>query len=358
MRSRKSLSILVPLLAGAVYAADEGAWQRLMVKDDAPVLIRDIAIVENQFFALDVAGALYHGKQELTERLELEPKAELSTIWGLRANDVYAVGSNGVVARFDGQKLAVLGEPIASVFREIHVDMRATPKEVKLTHVLAISPNDVYAAGEPAVIVHFDGKKWSEVDIGVRAVQVSDNSRLGTHLEMPRVGPIWGTSIDRVWIRKEITKTSENGRFSADIGSEISHLNGQKWNDTGQALPVEGWEKEGRSPCLASVRILSSGVLTRFEGAIHEWDAAEQKWSSIARLPEGRWEHWTAADKEHVLIYGYDRGFHLWDGKSWNRLDLPGPPLTASVAKIDISTDRRLLVMLNFRGQAFKLLLK
>jgi hypothetical protein len=72
--------------------------------------------------------------------------ANLYSVWGASGNAVWAVGNEGKVIFYDGQKWAV----------------QATPTKSTLTSVWGTGPKDVWAAGFDGVVLHFDGVKWSD----------------------------------------------------------------------------------------------------------------------------------------------------------------------------------------------------
>ena len=64
-------------------------------------------------------------------------------------NDIYAVGDNAAMLHYDGNQWS----PIQS------------PKEEYLTKVKGLGPDQVYAVGENGTVLKYDGKEWSDMSI-------------------------------------------------------------------------------------------------------------------------------------------------------------------------------------------------
>src|SRR5262249_52954427 len=141
---------------------------------------------------------------------------------------------------------------------------------VRLDSVWASSPTDVYAAGDPCVLLHFDGTKWSEIDIGARQVVVPTPTRSTAALVSPRVGPVWGTSAADVWVRKDVIRV--DGR-KGTWDHAVMHFDGKTWNETRVRLPAESEKNTGHNQVFPEVLALSPyAILTRFDNTVFAWD--------------------------------------------------------------------------------------
>jgi hypothetical protein len=78
---------------------------------------------------------------------------ELTAIWGADADDVFAVGDQGLIVHYDGRGWSIMASGTTS----------------RLEAVWASSSTDVFAAGAGGVIVHYDGSAWSQVSSGTNA---------------------------------------------------------------------------------------------------------------------------------------------------------------------------------------------
>jgi photosystem II stability/assembly factor-like uncharacterized protein len=74
-------------------------------------------------------------------------KERFSGIWGASASDVFAVGSQGAVIRFDGWNWSPM-EPVPTTDRD-------------LNGVWGNFSSNVFAVGNDGVILHFNGRAWS-----------------------------------------------------------------------------------------------------------------------------------------------------------------------------------------------------
>jgi len=75
----------------------------------------------------------------------------LQGVWGRSADDVFAVGGEGLILHYDGQ----VWSP------------QASGSAADLIEVFGSSGADVYAVGPGSTVLHYDGNAWSPVDVGV-----------------------------------------------------------------------------------------------------------------------------------------------------------------------------------------------
>jgi photosystem II stability/assembly factor-like uncharacterized protein len=73
----------------------------------------------------------------------------LLSIWGTSDDDIFAVGDNAVILHYDGKSW----EPMQS------------PKEDYWTKVKGLRPDCVYAVGDNGAVIHYDGTKWNDMSI-------------------------------------------------------------------------------------------------------------------------------------------------------------------------------------------------
>jgi hypothetical protein len=79
--------------------------------------------------------------------------ATLLGVWGANENDVYAVGTNGMILNYDGVQWTVVPSGTTAT----------------LTAVSGSSPSDVFAVGLGGTILHFDGFTWAPQTSGTTA---------------------------------------------------------------------------------------------------------------------------------------------------------------------------------------------
>ncbi|MGC4118136.1 MAG: hypothetical protein QM765_27015 [Myxococcales bacterium] len=121
-----------------------------------------------------------------------EIKGAFSALWGSSATDLWAVGSDGSLAHFDGKAWSVPPESASG---------GETPSP--LFAVWGAGPADVWAAGE--IVKRFDGKTWATLP--------SPSARW--------VRGIWGSAANDVWLVASAAPLSEA------TGGEILHWNGK-----------------------------------------------------------------------------------------------------------------------------------
>ncbi len=114
----------------------------------------------------------------------------LDAIWADTSSDVFVVGSDAVVAHYDGVKWT-----------------RTAVGSSSYSSIWGSGPKDIYVLGT-FELAHFDGTKWSKVALD----NVGD-------------GQVWGTSATDVW---------------AMVGTtQVSHFDGMRWSTTDLSIVGE-----------------------------------------------------------------------------------------------------------------------
>jgi hypothetical protein len=144
----------------------------------------------------------------------------LYAAWGSAADDVWAVGARGSIAHFDGSAWTHVESPTTATLRSVSGSSRSAVWAVgdailrfdgeswsianessALEAVFALSDDDVWAVGDDAALLHFDGTDW--VDF-----QTDDPTRHFTG--------VWGSARDDVWV--------------VGIGNVNLHYDGSGWS--------------------------------------------------------------------------------------------------------------------------------
>jgi hypothetical protein len=94
-------------------------------------------------------------------------------IWGLAANDVWAVGENGVAAHFDGSAWTTT----------------ATGAEHYLSSVWGARTDDVWAVGPHGLVVHWDGRSWT----ALHHQPLTEGDLYGGSFDSPSDGWVFGS---------------------------------------------------------------------------------------------------------------------------------------------------------------------
>jgi hypothetical protein len=80
----------------------------------------------------------------------LAPNQTITTVWGSSANDVWAVGSAGLIYH------KVNGGAWTQV---------TSPTNLGLYALWGAAANDIWAVGNSATVIHYDGSQWSTVSV-------------------------------------------------------------------------------------------------------------------------------------------------------------------------------------------------
>jgi hypothetical protein len=223
-------------------------------------------------------------------------EAALTAIAGVSPRDIWAVG-------YDGDYRESAG-PVA-----MHWDGRtwksvSVPTSGALKGVVAFAPNDVWAVGNRggltgfAMIVHWDGTRWTVVNLGREAPRET---------ELDAIGGASGTDIWAAGCRYINEELYHLENFAL-------HWNGRRWTHE------QGWEDNSEG----CVNAVDAGTprdvwsLSEVNGGeaydILHWNGREQRFvreddesfeiADIAAV--GRSDVWTVGDK-----------ISHWDGRSW-----------------------------------------
>lgn len=229
----------------------------------------------------------------------------LNAVWGSAADNVYAVGRNGLVLRFDG-----------SAWREV------SEAKVTTNNLLAIwgtAKDDIWSVGAFGTIVHFDGTRWSVVASpdtldtlrGVWAAARDNVFAVGdrgtvTHYDgvqwraaqqtPNRLNAVWGRNRDDVWAVGE--------------AGTVLHYDGKAWS----TIPQSG------VLTLTGVHGASSGALFVVAGGgstvLHyESNTFKARSSGVTARLNSVW----AVDERQAYAVGAGGTIVAWDGTSWTQ---------------------------------------
>jgi hypothetical protein len=121
----------------------------------------------------------------------------LWSVWGTSASDVWAVGDNATILHYDGTSWSTISAGTI------------TPP---FYSIWGASPSDVWAVGGDfggGVIVHYDGVRWSSVSVPSGAKDLRS---------------VWGTSASDVWAVRGGTTGG------GTTGAAILHYDGTTWS--------------------------------------------------------------------------------------------------------------------------------
>ena len=115
----------------------------------------------------------YDGRIWQPQAIENQGRYNLQGVWGWSDQDLYVVGTEGVIiSSEEGENLTYSTVLRSVVLHSNGESWRPAPGEVqRLSPILAvcvISPSDVYlVAGPNATLAHFDGTSWTMTGIDI-----------------------------------------------------------------------------------------------------------------------------------------------------------------------------------------------
>ena len=123
------------------------------------------------------AGEPDAGPSWQVEEYDSRTERNLYGVWG-NEQVVWLVGEGGALRRMTPARLS------SRVFENV-----PSPVIADLRGILGFGPNDVWAVGDDATVVHCDGTVWSKLASPLDGVNVK-----------PRLFSVWGSSPNDVWI--------------------------------------------------------------------------------------------------------------------------------------------------------------
>ncbi|OJY15840.1 MAG: hypothetical protein BGO98_24555 [Myxococcales bacterium 68-20] len=137
-------------------------------------------ISADDLWAVGSTGAIVHvtDAQSATPRIKAfdsQTWAGLNGVWAASENEAWAVGGTGVIRHYTGQPSSW----------DIVADVQTTEN---LRAVWGSSPSDVWAVGDGAIVLHYDGKSWSRVRVA------------GLGDRRPDLYTVWTSAPGHVWV--------------------------------------------------------------------------------------------------------------------------------------------------------------
>ncbi|MBN9163970.1 MAG: hypothetical protein J0I07_23585 [Myxococcales bacterium] len=156
----------------AMTRPDE-AWATSLGSDDRP----GARVVRIHRASSDAGDPVGDGASWQVEEYDSRTSRNLYGVWG-NEQVVWVVGEGGTLRRMTPAKLS------SRAFETV-----ASPVTADLRGIYGFGPDDVWAVGDDATVVHYDGKVWSRLATPLDGVNVK-----------PRLFAVWGSSPKDVWI--------------------------------------------------------------------------------------------------------------------------------------------------------------
>jgi hypothetical protein len=287
-----------PLSASYELTVEQG-WREVPVTSSlfAPRAVwgtgpSDVWVAGGTTYTFDSQPRLAHFDGTLWAVTELDGTGTLSALWGAASNDVWTVGTNGLVAHFDGAAWttamndttvweAITGSAADDVWvvgdagKTMHWDGAAwtavsSPATEALTGVWEAARTDVYAI-TGKMMIHWDGTAWSTVPL----------------TNPPDLRGIWGSGPGDIWVVGCAGRvhfdgtawTSDLKAFAAadecadalwgsgpsdviSVGAQTTHFDGTAWGVYPAGPGEAKWSIWGSSA--KDVWAVGSGVVARF----------------------------------------------------------------------------------------------
>jgi len=232
-------------------------------------------------------------------------QSNLNGLWGMAVGSLFAVGEGGLIVAFDGGGWTQ------------QFDAKLVPGDFKAIH--GSGAQTIWAVGTKGSAAHFDGTTWQPGDLGgadANAVYIADvlNGWAGTTSGLYRMqdGATWtpyfesGLSINALGLHG----SGPDDVWAVGMTGKIAHWDGKSW----KMVP------SGTSIALRAVHALSPGEAWAVgeAGQILKWNGA--KWSPVASPVKttltsvhalGGSDVWVAGAKG-VILHG--------DGTTWSKL--------------------------------------
>jgi hypothetical protein len=123
-------------------------------------------------------GALADGGVASWEAVNSGTSHDLFAVWG-SGTEVWAAGAGGTMRRFS-----------RSTDGSVTVTEVALPTTETIQSIFGFGPNDIWAAGTGATLLHYNGNFWTLVDVPVDASQSAERDLFS----------IWGSSPAELWV--------------------------------------------------------------------------------------------------------------------------------------------------------------
>lgn len=285
-----------------------------------------ISGADDRLIAVGFSGGLFRADQVFTsspasklEKLTLTSIDDYYGIWGSGANDIFVVGDNGRIVKWNGANWSVMsgnnlrsfhsvwGSSSSNVFAAIFDRPQNTPYDnfgevncydgsawsymsgtvgAACSGLWGSGPNDVFVVGDFGRISHFNGSVWSNMNSGI------DNHLYG----------IWGSG--------------SNDVFAVGESGVILHYSGSTWSKmpSGTASELRGIWGSGPSDVFA---VSSNDVILHFNGS---------SWSLMNPPTSGGWiglplnRVWGSGPSNVFAVGDFGEIYH-YDGTTWGRMN-------------------------------------
>jgi hypothetical protein len=230
---------------------------------------------------------LFSAVQATEWRVQHHLRMDFNAVWGSAANDVFAVGQEGLIFHYDG-----------SQWREMDTGMTNSEVFYHLRGIWGTSSTDVFVVGSYGTILHYDGNQWTTMNSGISTINLEG---------------IWGTSSTDV--------------FAVGRNGTILHYDGNQWTAMNSGIS---------SPLLSVWGSSSNDVFAGGDGGILHYDG--QQWTSMAGVTSVVINIEGTSSMDVFAINNIDSILH-YNGQQWIPIQLGGSMSAMTDLWVSSSTD-------------------
>jgi hypothetical protein len=191
---------------------------------------------------------------------------DLNDIWGSSASNIFAVGTYGTILRYNGSIWTAMNSGTTS----------------DLTGIWGSGPTNVFAVGNSGTILHFDGSAWA-------ALSIVNNEDLND---------VWGSSATDVFV------VGDNGT--------VLHYNGSGWSTWGAAT-TENLRGVWGASAKDVYAVGTAGTIVHYAGTSWIWSLID---SGTTEDLEGIW----GGSNNDIFAVGGHGAIRHYDGSSWSAM--------------------------------------
>lgn len=285
-------------------ATDTWSWSNPLPQGNE--LYAVFGISASDIFAVGQAGTIVRYNGSTWSFMDSGTNEVLSAVWGSAGNNVYAVGNRGLILKYNGSSWAV--------------DYVYPDTSVNLNSIFGFSATDVYAGGA-GVMLHYDGTRWSMMEIGragyIKGIWGTSHSNLYAVDNLGLIhkynGSVWTVAAD---YSPDAMLESVWGAAANDVyacgndmdGNYIYHYNGSTWEVVYQIEAVKHLTAVWGSAANDVYAVGAGGIMLHYDGTA---------WSEQAVYSVGYNGLW-GSSAGNVLLVGNYGALIRKNGASWN----------------------------------------
>ena len=231
------------------------------------------------------------------------PTSTLNSVWVSPDDQVFAVGADGLIVRYDGTTWAQMKNPVSGW----------------LQFVWGRSSQDVFATGEGGLL-HFDGESWELIDsqpIGsMTSLRGVGNGLFATTLwgEILRYN---GSAMEVAYLAPEallsIWGVSEKSIYAVGANGLMLHFNGEAWSTIPSGCSTTLREIWGTAD--DDLYIVGDQCKVHYDG--HAF--------TELNLPPGNYQRIWGSSRDNIVVWGVETNRHPFhfNGSDWTPVEIP-----------------------------------